>query len=250
MLNLGLIHLSAFGAAFAASLVEVVEAFTIVLAVSVVRGWRPALLGTLAGLALLVLLVLTLGPMLALVPIHILQLSIGVLLLLFGMRWLRKAMLRSIGVIAMHDEARIFELETVELRRAAQSSADWVAGIAAFKAIVLEGVEVVFIVISVGAGHGGAASQLLPASLGAALACALVLALGFALHHPLTKVPENALKFLVGVMLSAFGVYWTVEGLGGHWPGQDLALLPLAVTFWLLAMAGVKYGRKQWQMPA
>ncbi|MBV1700338.1 MAG: TMEM165/GDT1 family protein [Hyphomicrobiales bacterium] len=250
MLNLSLVQLPAFSAAFAASLVEVVEAFTIVLAVSVVRGWWPAALGTLAGLVLLVVLVLTLGPLLALVPIHILQLSIGVLLLLFGLRWLRKAMLRSIGVIAMHDEARIFERETVELRRTAQASADWVAGIAAFKAIVLEGVEVVFIVISVGAGHGAAASQLLPASLGAALACVLVLALGFALHRPLTKVPENTLKFLVGVMLSAFGVYWTVEGLGGNWPGQDLALLPLAVTFWLLALAGVKYGRKQWQISA
>ena len=220
-------------AAFLASIVEVVEAFTIVLAVATIRGWRPAILGTLAGLGLLVVIVVALGPVLDQVPIHVLQLVIGVLLLLFGLRWLRKAILRSAGIIALHDEEQAFNTETQALQADAEqrhAHLDWLAGLAAFKAVVLEGLEVVFIVIAVGVSRG----LLWPASLGALAACVLVLAVGAVVHKPLSRVPENTLKFGVGVMLSAFGVFWTGEGLGVSWPGKDLAILGFASTFLLL----------------
>jgi len=216
-------------AAFLASIVEVVEAFTIVLAVGTTRGWRPALTGTAAALAVLALIVLTLGPLLDQIPIHLLQLIVGVLLLLFGMGWLRKAVLRSAGVLPLHDEIAAFAKEAADLG-AQKGDADalrWIAGIAAFKAVLLEGLEVAFIVIAVGSGKG----LLWEASLGALAACVLVLGVGFMLHKPLSQVPENTLKFGVGVMLSAFGVFWTGEGLGVAWPGADLMLLVLAALF-------------------
>ncbi len=221
---------SAILAAFLASVVEVVEAFTIVLAVGTLRGWRSAWIGTFAALAILGLLIIILGPLLGQVPIHYLQLFIGILLLMFGMGWLRKAILRSAGVIALHDENLIFATEKAELTReekSSRSTQDWIAGLAAFKAVLLEGLEVVFIVIAVGAGHG----MLWPAAMGALAACVAVLIVGVIVHKPLSRVPENTLKFCVGVMLSAFGVFWTGEGLGIAWPGQDLILLLFAAIF-------------------
>jgi uncharacterized membrane protein len=220
----------AVSAAFVASLVEVVEAFTIVLAVGTLRGWRPAAFGTLAALGVLALLIVVLGPLLDRVPLHLLQLVIGVLLLLFGMGWLRKAVLRSARIIPLHDENAAFAAESEHLAEEARrkhTSLDWIAGIAAFKAVVLEGLEVVFIVIAVGAGRG----LLWPASLGALAACVAVLVVGAVVHRPLARVPENVLKFGVGVMLSAFGVFWTGEGLGVAWPGQDLILFVFAALF-------------------
>lgn len=217
----------ALSAAFLASLVEVVEAFTIVLAVGTVRGWRPALAGTGCALGVLALLVLLLGPALTQVPLQALQLVIGVLLMMFGLRWLRKAILRAAGFIALHDEEAAFAKETAALQTGGAGGAnrhDWIAGLTAFKAVMLEGIEVVFIVLAVGAGRG----LLWPASLGALAACALVLAVGLVLRKPLARVPENTLKFAVGVMISAFGIYWTGEGLGADWPGDDLAILALA----------------------
>src|SRR6478672_5838057 len=216
--------------AFLSSLVEAVEALTIVLAVASVRGWRPAALGALAGLALLLLIVVALGPMLNRVPVHALQLVIGVLLLLFGMRWLRKAILRAGGVIALHDEGIAFATETEALRdqaRQHETRLDWLAGLTSFKAVVLEGLEVVFIVIAVGAGR----SLLGPASIGALAACLIVTVAGLVVHRPLARVPENVLKFAVGVMLSSFGVFWIGEGLGVPWPGEDLAILAFAALF-------------------
>ena len=230
-------------AAFLASLVEVVEAFTIVLAVATLRGWRPAALGTTAGLTVLTAIVLLLGPLLDRVPITSLQLAIGILLLLFGMGWLRKASLRAAGILPLHDEDAIFAAEAAELgdqARRQQRNLDWVAGITALKAVLLEGLEVVFIVIAVGAGRG----LLVPAGLGAVAACALVLAIGAAVHRPLSRVPENTLKFGVGVMLSAFGVFWTGEGLGIAWPGQDLALLLFAALFLGAGLMGSVFARK------
>jgi uncharacterized membrane protein len=230
-------------AAFLSSLVEAVEALTIVLAVGTVRGWRPAGLGTIAGLGVLVLIVLALGPLLARVPLKALQLAIGILLLLFGMRWLRKAILRAAGIIALHDERLAYDSETAELRTqedTPQARFDWVAALASFKAVVLEGLEVVFIVIAVGAGRG----LIVPASIGAIAACALVAAAGFAVHRPLTWVPENTLKFAVGVMLSAFGVFWIGEGLGVPWPGADLAIVAFAGLFLVVALAGVGLARR------
>jgi uncharacterized membrane protein len=230
-------------AAFLASLVEVVEAFTIVLAVATLRGWRSAALGATAGLAALAGIVLLLGPLLDRIPIHSLQLAIGILLLLFGMGWLRKASLRAAGIIPLHDEDAIFAAEAAQLSqptRRQPSNLDWVAGITALKAVLLEGLEVVFIVIAVGAGRG----LLMPASLGALAACALVLAAGAILHRPLSRVPENTLKFGVGVMLSAFGVFWTGEGLGVAWPGQDLALLLFAALFLAAGLFGSTLARR------
>ena len=217
-------------AAFLASVVEVVEAFTIVLAVAMLRGWRPAALGTVAGLGTLAGIVLVLGPLLDRVPVASLQLAIGVLLLLFGMGWLRKASLRAAGVTPLHDEDAIFAAETAGMNEQShrrQKNLDWVAGVTALKAVLLEGLEVVFIVIAVGAGRG----LLVPAGLGALAACMLVLAIGAVVHRPLSRVPENLLKFGVSIMLCSFGVFWTGEGLGIAWPGQDLALLLFIALF-------------------
>jgi uncharacterized membrane protein len=229
---------SAVTAAFLASLVEAVEALTIVLAVGMVRGWRPAGLGALAGLALLALIVVALGPLLDRVPLHLLQLAIGILLLLFGLRWLRKAILRTAGVIALHDEASAFANETTELREQERRRAphlDWLAGFASFKAVLLEGLEVVFIVIAVSAGSG----MLVPVSIAALAACLLIAVVGLALYRPLARVPENVLKFTVGVMLSSFGLFWTGEGLGVAWPGTDLAIVAFMGMFLATALAAV-----------
>lgn len=217
------IALPAITASFTASTVEIVEAFTIVLAVASLRGLRPALLGAVGAIATLAAMVIVFGPALSLVPLHILQILIGVALLLFGMGWLRKAVLRAGGVMALHDEDKIFEEERAELSHASA----WAAGIAAYKAVLLEGLEVVFIVIAVGAGRG----LLLPAALGAFAACVLVLGIGAIVHRPLSRVPENTLKFAVGVMMCGYGVFWTGEGIGVEWPGADWALLAFGALF-------------------
>jgi uncharacterized membrane protein len=152
------------------------------------------------------------------------------------MRWLRKAVLRSAGIIALHDEQAAFAEETAYLRDEAlrhKNTVAWIAGLTAFKAILLEGLEVVFVVIAVGAGRG----QLWAASLGALAACGIVLVIGLLVHKPFSRVPENALKFAVGVMLSAFGVFWTGEGLGICWPGQDLAIVVFGVLFLTVALS-------------
>jgi uncharacterized membrane protein len=184
-----------------------------------------------------------LGPVLDHVPLHLLQLAIGVLLLLFGMRWLRKAILRAAGVIRLHDEARAFAAETTALRKQARrplARLDWLAALASFKAVLLEGLEVVFIVIAVSAGRG----LLVPASAGALAACLLVAGAGLVVHRPLARVPENTLKFAVGVMLSAFGLFWTGEGLGVAWPGADLAIVAFAALFLGVALAAVGLARR------
>jgi Ca2+/H+ antiporter, TMEM165/GDT1 family len=227
-------------AAFIASSVEVVEAFTIVLAVSVVRGVRPAAAGAVAALAVLAAVVAAFGPLLAGVPVHGLQLAVGVLLLVFGLGWLRKAVLRAGGVLALHDEGEAFAKETQALRREAQArskAADWLAGMVAFKAVLLEGTEVVFIVLAVGARPG----LLAPAAIGAAAACVLVLAIGLALRRPLSRIPENSMKFLVGGLLTGFGVFWCCEGLGAPWPGGDWAIPGLVAVYLAagLALSGV-----------
>lgn len=234
----------AISAAFLASLVEAVEAVTIVLAVATVRGWRSAGAGALAGLVSLALIVLMLGPLLERVPLHALQFVIGVLLLLFGMRWLRKAILRAAGVVPLHDEQIIFERESTQLRDQTHrhtARVNWLAALASFKAVLLEGLEVVFIVLAVGSGRG----LLGAASIGALAACTLIVAIGFAARRPLARLPENTLKFAVGVLLSAFGVFWTGEGLGVPWPGGDLAILGIALLFLLVASAAVAFARQR-----
>src|SRR4030088_190127 len=233
----------AISAAFLSSLVEAVEALTIVLAVATVRGWRPAGFGALAGLPLLAIIVLALGPLLDRVPLHLLQLVIGVLLLLFGMRWLRKAILRSAGVLPLHDATNACAGETADLREQArrhEAKLDWLAGLTSFKAVLLEGLEVVFIVIALSAGRG----MLIPASLGALAACLLGAAMGLVVHRPLARVPENTLKFAVGVMLSAFGIFWTGEGFGVEWPGADLAIVVFGALFLAVSFAAVMLARR------
>ncbi len=225
----------AVGAAFVASTVEVVEAFTIVLAVATVRGWRPALSGAAAALGVLAVVVAVLGPLLNLIPLGALQLMIGVLLLLFGLGWLRKAVLRAAGLMALHDENAIYQRESARIggeaaSARAQSAA---AALTSFQAVLLEGLEVVFIVLAVGAGRG----LMIPASLGALAAFFAVMTIGLLVRRPLARVPENTLKFAVGVMLSSFGVFWTSEGLGAPWPGGDLALFGLAGAFLIVALA-------------
>jgi Ca2+/H+ antiporter, TMEM165/GDT1 family len=235
-------------ASFLASLVEFVEALTIVLAVGVERGWRSALLGVATGLALLAVLVLAFGPLLAEVPIGPLQVALGVLLLLFGMRWLRKAVLRAAGVIALRDERAAFLSQTQRLRRAGAREKAWdtVAWVTSFKAVVVEGLEVVFIVLALSAVRG----NLLPATAGAAAALLLVVLLGLAIHRPLARVPENSLKFAVGILLSAFGTFWFAAGAGLAWPGGDLAIPGLILGFFFAGLLAVACARRQAAAPA
>jgi len=240
-------HLPTFGAAFLASLVEFVEALTVVLAVGAVRGWQPALEGASAGLGLLLILLAVFGSSLALVPIHLVQLGVGTLLLLFGLRWLRKAVKRAAGLIPLHDEAALYAAETIRLRSTPRPiERDWAAFATACKIVLLEGVEVIFIVLAVGA----AGQEWTAAGSGAAAALLAVIALGLLLHKPLTKVPENSLKFAVGVLLSSFGLFWAVEGLGFDWPGGDWALPVLVLICLTGALAAVRLLKVSSRRPA
>jgi len=233
---------STVAASFLGSFVEVVEAFTIILAVGVTRSWRPAFAGAGLAVALLAVLVLLFGPLLRLFPVGLMQYLVGTLLILFGMRWLRKAILRAAGFIPLHDEQKAFAAETdALLRQAADRRADLLAGTAAFKATLLEGIEVVFIVIAVGARPG-----MLPfAAVGALAACILVLLIGLFVHKPLATVPENTLKLVVGLMLSSFGIFWVGEGLGTEWPGADLSLPAIFAVLALFSLAAVRMLRQR-----
>jgi len=216
-------------AAFLASLVEFVEAFTIVLAAGTVRGWRGALTGVAAGIVTLTLIVLAGQSVLDQLPLAQLRVGIGVLLLLFGMRWLRKSTLRAAGIISLHDESAAFSSETAALQNRARpaNTLDMVAAITAFNGVFVEGVEVVFIVIATGAtGH-----LIIPAAVGASAAGAAVLTTGILLRAPLTHVPENSLKLVVGVLLTSFGTFWIGEGAGFPWPRGDVSIAWLAVLY-------------------
>ena len=227
----------AIAAAFLASTVECVEALTVILAVGSVRGWRDALLGAAAALGVLLLIILSLGTALTRIPLDAIQLAVGALLLLFGLRWLRKAILRSAGLIPLHDEAAAFAKSTAAMQGHGLAAGwDGIAFGAAFQITMLEGIEVVFIVVAVGAGGAG---LLLPASLGALGALLLVGLLGLVVHRPLSRIPENGLKFVVGVLLSAFGSFWFGEGIGVAWPGADWSILALVAGFFAVAVLAV-----------
>ena len=231
-------------AAFLASLVECVEALTVVLAVGSVRGsrgWRSALAGVAVALALLLVIVALLGRALTQIPLHLLQGVVGALLLLFGLRWLRKAILRASGFIPLHDENAAFAKNATAMQgRETATGWDKVAFGASFQITMLEGTEVVFIVIAIGAGGPG---LFLPASVGALAALVVVTALGFAVHRPLARVPENTLKFIVGALLSAFGTFWVGEGIGLEWPGADWAIAGLVGGYLLVALAAIQLCR-------
>jgi uncharacterized membrane protein len=216
-----------FLATFLASAVEAVEALTIVLAVGVVRGWRSTLIGVGAASVVLAAIVAALGPALRLIPISTLRLVVGALLLTFGLQWLRKAILRAGGYKPLHDEAAAFasgRAKAGSVATAAAGGMDWYSFTVAFKGVLLEGLEVAFIVV----GFGSTQGKLGLAAGAAAAAVVVVVAVGVAVRGPLERVPENTLKFVVGVLLTSFGIFWGGEGAGVEWPGSDLAILALA----------------------
>ncbi|HEU0238470.1 MAG TPA: hypothetical protein VFR11_04230 [Micromonosporaceae bacterium] len=224
---------------FVACLVEAVEALTIVLAAGATRGWRSALTGVAAGIVVLGAIVAVLGPAITAIPLGALRVVIGGLLLIFGLQWLRKAMLRAAGLKATHDEDAIYATEVEAARSAAVGGRfrvpDWYAFTLSFKGVVLEGLEVVFIVITFGANQHGIGW----ATLAAVAAVVVVAAAGVAVRGPLARVPENGLKYAVGVLLTSFGMFWAAEGAGAHWPGDDAAIPALIAATLVLSLAGV-----------
>jgi len=225
-------------AAFLASAVEMVEALTIVLAVGVTRGWRSTLFGVLAATVSLAVVIAVLGPALRVVPIDGLRLVVGALLLVFGLQWLRKAILRASGYKAQRDEAALYQQELADARAARgekRAGLDWYSFTLTFKGVFLEGLEVAFIVLTFGSSQGS-----IPlAALGAAIGLVVVVVVGAVVHAPLSRVPENAMKFAVGLMLSTFGVFWVVEGAGISWPGDDLAILGIFAFMIAIAFSNV-----------
>jgi Ca2+/H+ antiporter, TMEM165/GDT1 family len=230
------------GVTFVAAGVEWVEALTIVLAVGIVRGWRSAFTGTVAAVVVLAAMVAVFGLALQ-TYLPLVRTLIGVFLLLFGLKWLHKAILRSAGLKPLHDEAKAF-VATEEGLRTAKSH--W-AGIAtAFNGVLLEGLEVVFIVVAIG---GLNQNDYLSPILGAATSVIVVVGVGVAARRPLTQVPENTLKYVVGIMLTAFGTFFAGEGIGVQWPGSDLIILALAVGYGLASLLFVLYLRLPLQRP-
>jgi len=227
-------------AAFLACAVEMVEALTIVLAVGVTRGWRSVRLGVLAALATLALVVAVLGPALTVLPLNTLRVVVGFLLLALGLQWVRKAILRTAGYIPLHDEQKIFDREVADASAAtsvAHGHFDWYAFTLSFKGVFLEGLEVAFIVVTFGAAHDDFSLM-----IGAATAAlVVVVAIGALVHRPLSRVPENSMKFGVGIMLTTFGTFWGSEGVGVSWPGADAAILVLLVLYTSVAFALVRW---------
>ncbi len=223
------------GSSFLASAVEMVEALTIVLAVGITHNWRTALLGVLAALLALAVVVAALGPSLVhYVPIDTLRIVVGVLLLIFGLQWLRKAILRAAGLKAQHDEEQIFAREIAELRilSATRQALDWTGFVVSFKGVFLEGLEVAFIVLTFGANSG----RFELSAAGALLAFVLVGTVGAMVHRPLSRVPENAIKFVVGIALTSFGTFWAGEGVGVSWALGDFTILLLVGLYALVAL--------------
>lgn len=239
-------------ATFLASIVEAVEALTIVLAVGLTNGWRTALLGFVTGSLALAAVVIGFGviggsnALINVIPLHALQTLIGVLLLIFGLQWMRKAILRSSGLKAVHDEDAIFREEVAELTRGGPdrntNDIDWTGFVVSTKGVFLEGLEVAFIVLTFGANRGEA---FMPAIAGAVLAVVLVAIVGAVVHRPLARVPENTIKFAVSVMLVAFGTFWGGEGIGVEWTLGDLMIPVLAVVYLAVALAIVSLLRRR-----
>ena len=234
-----------FLAVFLACAVEAVEATTIVLAAGTTRNWRSALLGVGAGLILLAVIVAALGPAISVIPLRYLRLFVGGLLLVFGLQWLRKAILRASGYKALHDEAQIYLDQVAAANSAATERRgiveDWYSFTLSFKGVVLEGLEVAFIALTFGSNQ----HDIPLAAVAAGAAVLVVAALGVAVRAPLARVPENTMKFVVGVMLTSFGVFWGAEGAGAHWPGNDASLVGLVLALLGYALALVALLRKR-----
>ncbi len=235
-------------AAFLASAVEMVEALTIVLAVGVTRGWRSALIGVGTATVALAVVVAALGPALVLIPINYLRLVVGTLLLIFGLQWLRKAILRASGFKALRDESAVYQRELEDAKHASsevRAGMDWYSFTLSFKGVFLEGLEVAFIVLTFGSTQGS-----IPlAAVGALAALIVVGIVGVAIHAPLARVPENTMKFAVGIMLTTFGTFWSAEGAGVEWPLADGAILGIlvfviVVSFGLVALLRQQYGQQ------
>ena len=230
---------------FVACAVEAVEALTIVLAAGLTREWRSTFQGMAVALVALAVVVAVLGPTITLLPLGVLRVVVGALLAIFGLQWLRKAVLRATGFKGLHDEAAAYEREVTAARAAGAGSArgvvqDWYAFTLSFKGVLLEGLEVVFIVLTFGANQKNVGA----AVIGAAAAIVVVTAVGIAVRAPLAKVPENGMKFCVGIMLTSFGTFWGAEGAGVRWPGNDAALLVLVPAVGLLALGCVGWLRQ------
>ncbi len=230
-----------FIAVLLACAVEAVEATTIVLAAGTTRDWRSASSGVGAALAVLAVVVAVLGPAVSEIPIRGLRVVVGALLLVFGLQWVRKAILRASGHKALHDEDRIYAQQVAaaagQERQRAALIPDWYGFTLAFKGVLLEGLEVVFIVLT----FGSNARNVGLAALAAGCAVVIVAAAGFAVRAPLARVPENTMKFVVGIMLTSFGVFWGAEGAGANWPGSDASLLVIipAIAAFALGLVAV-----------
>jgi uncharacterized membrane protein len=235
--------------AFLASAVEFVEALTIVLAAGITRGWRSSLTGLAAATLVLAVLVAIFGPALKHVPLSALRLVVGSILIAFGLQWLRKAILRASGYKALHDEDEIFAREAEQARAAGsekRAGLDWYGFTLAFKGVLLEGLEVAFIVVTFGSTQG----RLDLAALGAGIALVLVVVVGVLVRAPLSRVPENTMKFSVGVMLTTFGIFWATEGVGADWPGGDASLPAVLAFVIVLSLGAVQLLRRQQVAPA
>jgi uncharacterized membrane protein len=235
--------------AFLASAVEAVEALTVVLAVGVTQGWRSSLIGAGTATLALAAVIVALGPALSLMPIDILRVIVGTLLLVFGLQWLRKAILRAGRYKALRDEAGLYRAELAKAQAAGttiRAGMDWYAFTLAFKGVFLEGLEVAFIVLAFGTSQGS-----IPlAALGAGIALVLVVAVAALVHQPLSRVPENTMKFAVGLMLATFGIFWSVEGTGMAWPGADVALLGILAFLTLVSLGLVAVLRRMYERQA
>jgi uncharacterized membrane protein len=230
---------------FIACVVEAVEALTIVLAAGLTRQWRSTFQGMAAALVTLAVITAAIGPAVGYLPLTALRLVVGALLAIFGLQWLRKAVLRATGYKALHDEASAYLREVTAAEAAGQQARrgidDWYAFTLAFKGVLLEGLEVVFIVVTFGDNQKNIGA----AVIGAAAAIVVVTIVGIAVRAPLTKVPENWMKLVVGVMLTSFGTFWGAEGAGARWPGNDAALLVVIPVVAAIAAAAIVWLRSR-----
>jgi uncharacterized membrane protein len=237
-------HGALFFAVFLACMVEAVEATTIVLAAGTARDWRSATIGLIGALIVLAGIVAILGPAVSSLPLRGLRLVVGALLLVFGLQWLRKAILRATGFQALHDELQIFSKQVAAAADAPRQErgfvGDWYAFTLSFKGVLLEGLEVVFITLTFGTNEHDVGL----AAIAAIAAVVVVAGIGFAVRAPLARVPENAMKFVVGIMLTGFGTFWGAEGAGATWPGNDAALPVVVVVVALFAFGLVAMMRR------